>query len=417
MNMFPHAADAPSEVAVDAIGEDLLSNAIANSGQLVAWRHELHGIPEVGLHTTRTAAFISDRLSELGIAHQIEGSGCVVALIGSPAPDHCLLLRADMDGLPVVERSGEPWASTNGCSHSCGHDMHAASLLGAARLLKSRGDVISSLNGCVKLLFQPGEETFEGGRAAIDEDVLHSPKVDAAFAMHVNGRCPMGLMIYGDAEFAGVWGFRITIRGRGGHGSAPEKCNDPITAAVHIHLAISEVMSHEVAPGVEAVLSIGKFEGGSAANTIPDECVLEGTLRAYDSEIMGAIEGRVREVVDSTSRTYRVSVRVEDLSRVPPVVVDEAMTRDCLSYVGHALPEIRFRGIQHSLGAEDFAFFSSRVPSAYFTVGAAAKDCKEHFSMHDPRVRFDDDELSLGAASYAAVALGWLADACVRGEG
>ncbi len=415
--MFPHAADAPSEVAADAIGDDLLSVAMAVSEELVAWRHELHGIPEIGLSTPRTTAFISDRLMGLGVSHYIGDSGCIVALIGSPTPEHCLLLRADMDGLPVVERSGEPWASTNGCSHSCGHDMHAVSLLGAARLLKSREEAISSLKGCVKLLFQPGEETFEGAVAAIDEGVLETPKVDAAFAMHVNGRCPMGLMIYGDAEFAGVWGFRITIRGRGGHGSAPEKCNDPITAAVHIHLAISEVMSREVAPGVEAVLSIGKFEGGSAANTIPDECVLEGTLRAYDSEIMGAIEGRVREVVASTSCTYRVSAKVDDLSRVPPVVVDEAMTRDCLSYVGRALPDIRFRGIQHSLGAEDFAFFSSRVPSAYFTVGAATKDCDEHFSMHDPRVRFDDDELPLGASSYAAVALGWLADACARGEG
>lgn len=417
MNTLPHVADVPSEVAVDVIGEDLLSAAMAGSEELVAWRHELHGIPEIGLSTPRTAAFISDRLTELGVSHYIGDSGCIVGLIGSPTPEHCLLLRADMDGLPVIERSGEPWASTNGCSHSCGHDMHAVSLLGAARLLKSREDVINSMHGCVKLLFQPGEETFEGAAAAIDEGVLETPKVDAAFAMHVNGRCPMGLMIYGDAEFAGVWGFRITIRGRGGHGSVPEKCNDPITAAVHIHLAISEVMSHEVAAGVEAVLSIGKFEGGSAANTIPDECVLEGTLRAYDSEVMDAIEGRVREVVALTSRAYRVSAKVDDLSRVPPVVVDEAMTCDCLSYVGYDLPEIRFRGIQHSLGAEDFAFFSSRVPSAYFTVGAAAKDCEEHFSMHDPRVRFDDDELPLGASSYAAVALGWLADACARSEG
>lgn len=417
MNILPHTADAPSKVAADAIDEDLLSAAIANSGELAAWRHELHGIPEVGLHTTRTSAFISDRLAELGIAHQIEDSGCVVALIGSPAPDHCLLLRADMDGLPVTERSGEPWASTNGCSHSCGHDMHAVSLLGAARLLKSREEMICSLKGCVKLFFQPGEETFEGAAAAIDEGVLETPKVDAAFAMHVNGRCPMGLMIYGDAEFAGVWGFRITVRGRGGHGSAPEKCVDPITGAVHVHLAITEVMSREVAPGVEAVLSIGKFEGGSAANTIPDECVLEGTLRAYDGEVMARIERRVREVVASTSHAYRVSARVDDLSRVPPVVADEAMTRECLTYVGRALPDIRFRGIQHSLGAEDFAFFSSRVPSAYFTVGAAVMDCDEHFSMHDPRVRFDDDELPLGATSYAAVALGWLADVHARCEG
>lgn len=289
--------------------------------------------------------------------------------------------------------------------------MHATALLGAARLLKARERQLVDMGACVKLLFQPGEETFEGASAAIDACVLESPHVDAAFAMHVNGRCPMGLMIYGDKEFAGVWGFRITLRGRGGHGSAPEKCIDPITAAVHVHTAISEVMSREVAAGTEAVLSIGKFWGGAAANAIPDECVLEGTLRAYDAEVMGTIEARVREVVASVSAAYRTTAEIDDLSRVPPVVVDESFTRACLSYVGHAIPGMRFRGIQHSLGAEDFAFFSSRVPSAYFTVGAAAKDAEERFSMHDPRVRFDDDELPIGVAAYAAVALGWLADA------
>ncbi len=407
----PHTVPAPSDAAVSAIGDALLSDARAMSAELTAWRHELHRNPEVGLDTPVTTSFISRRLAEARIEHEVGESGQVVALVGAAEPSRCVLLRTDMDALPFEERSGEPWASTNGCSHSCGHDMHTTALLGAARLLKAREQRFVDMGGCVKLLFQPGEETFEGASAAIGAGVLESPHVDAAFAMHVNGRCPMGLMIYGEEEFAGVWGFRVTLRGRGGHGSAPEKCIDPITAAVHVHTAIGEVMSREVAAGTEAVLSIGKFWGGAAANAIPDECVLEGTLRAYDAEVMAAIEARVREVVASVSAAYRTAAEIDDLSRVPPVVVDEPFTRACLSYVGRALPEMRFRGIQHSLGAEDFAFFSSRVPSAYFTVGAAAKDSEERFSMHDPRVRFDDDELPVGAAAYAAVALGWLADA------
>lgn len=414
MNRSPHTADAPSQAVADAIGGGLLSASMAISEELATWRHELHKMPEVGLCTPCTSAYISDRLAELGISYVVGREGYIVACIGSADPEHCVLLRADMDGLPFVERSGEPWASSNGSSHSCGHDMHAASLLGAARLLKSREDEIASMGGCVKLLFQPGEETFEGASAAINGDVLASPCVDTAFAMHVNGRCPMGLMLYGHDEFAGVWGFRIVVHGRGGHGSAPEKCIDPITAAVHVHLGIAEVMSSEVADGAEAVLSIGKFAGGSAANAIPDECVLEGTMRAYDSRVMARIEGRVREAVASAVDAFGATAEVIDMSRVPPVVVDDSFTRDCLAYVGQALPDIRFRGIQHSLGAEDFAFFSERVPSAYFTVGAAVKDCDEHFSMHDPRVRFDDDALPLCAASYAAVALGWLADANAR---
>lgn len=409
----PHVVENPSRTVSSVIGDVLLGEARAMGADLALWRHELHREPEIGLHTPRTTKYISNRLAEMGVKHSVGGSGQIVALLGLPESRHCVLLRADMDGLPFAEKSGEDWSSTNGCSHSCGHDLHAASLLGAASMLKRREDKIASFGGSVKLLFQPGEETFEGASAAIDDGVLDFPHVDAAFAMHVNGRCPMGLMIYGDEEFAGVWGFRITLYGCGGHGSAPEKCIDPITAAVHVHMAISEVMSREIAAGTEAVLSIGKFAGGVAANAIPDCCVLEGTLRAFDAGVLSAIENRVRSVVEGVAATYRVVAEIDNLSHVPPTVVDDSFTRKCLSYVGYALPEMRFRGIQHSLGAEDFAFISKRVPSAYFTVGAAAKDADEHFSMHDPRVRFDDEVLPLGSAAYAAVALGWLADSCL----
>ena len=180
------------------------------------------------------------------------------------------MLRGDMDALPVAEESGEPFASTNGCMHACGHDMHATALLGAARMLKAREAELVDANATVKLLFQPGEETFEGARAAIADGLLQNPRPQAAFAMHVNSQSPLGLVLYGSPALSGVYGFRITLQGKGGHGSSPEICIDPITTGVHVHLALQELIAREVPATKEVALTVGKFAGGQAANVIPD---------------------------------------------------------------------------------------------------------------------------------------------------
>lgn len=410
---IPHCATRPSAASVIAMGEDLQNEALGCSEIVAQWRHELHSIPELGLSTPETTAYIVRRLQEMGLDPTLGHAGEVSVVMGD-ATGPCILLRADMDGLPIVEKSGEPWSACCGRAHACGHDMHAASLLGAALMLKKRERLVRDLGGCVKLLFQPGEETLEGAKAAIADGILESPRVDVAFAVHVNGRCPMGLMLYGEHQSAGVWGFRIRLRGRGGHGSAPEKCIDPIAAGAHVHLAVNEAMQREFPPGSEAVLSIGQFHSGSAANVIPDECVMEGTARAFDMVALERIKDLVRAVVKETSASCLAVAEIDDLYSVPPLVVDNDMTYTSLSYVGFVLPDMRFRGIQHTLGAEDFALFSEQVPAAYFTVGAAVSDSNEHYSMHDARVRFDDAALPVCAAAYCAVALGWLADAGLR---
>lgn len=406
----PHRAGLPSIDARFAINSAaLLKNAQKLSESLSSWRHDLHRMPEVGLNTFETARYLAHQLDAMSCKCSIGTSNEVVAIIGEESAP-CLLLRADTDGLPIVERSGEPWISCNGCSHACGHDMHAASLLGAAWLLKKQEFKIHLLGGCIKLLFQPGEEILAGARKTIANGVLTGPRVDAAFALHVNGRCPMGLMLYGEKQSAGLWGFQIRLIGRGGHGSMPQKCIDPIAGAVHVYLAIEELISDEFSFDDETVLSVGKIAGGNAANTIPDCCIIEGTARAFDFDILIQIKKRISEVVQSVSVQRNIKAEIKTLSFIPPLVVDENMTRESLSYVGAAEPDIRFRGIQHTLGAEDFALFSEKVPSAYFTVGAAVRDSNEHYSMHDSRIRFDDGALPICAAAYAAVALGWLAD-------
>lgn len=404
-----------SSAAAAAISDALLNDAQAMASELAEWRHAIHAMPELGNELPQTSAYVQERLAEMNIPFTtlVNGS-CVVGLVGKGAQGgdagKVIMLRGDMDALPVEEDTGEPFASTNGCMHACGHDMHATALLGAAKLLKAREEQISQLGGTVKLLFQPGEETFEGARAAISDGLLENPHVDAAFAMHVNSQSPVGLFLHGNPALSGVYGFRITLQGKGGHGSSPDICIDPITAGVHVHLALQELVSREVSAMKEIALTIGKFQGGQAANVIPDSCVLEGTMRGFDPELMEQLKARISELVEGVAKTYRVQAQVEVLSDVPPLVLDNAMTQASLSYVKQILPQAMFLPLFHAMASEDFALISAQVPSAYFTVGAAVQDTQEHFAQHHPKARFDDAELPLGAAAYAAVALGWLAD-------
>ena len=410
----PQPAPQATAAAQAAIGDGLVAEAQAFADELAAWRHDLHQMPELGNNLPQTSAYIQARLDEMDIPHTtlVDGS-CVVGLIGAGAAAQgngtCKDEQAGT-ALPVVEESGEPFASTNGCMHACGHDMHATALLGAARLLKAREAELVEANATVKLLFQPGEETFEGARAAIADGLLENPRPQAAFAMHVNSQSPLGLVLYGSPALSGVYGFRITLQGKGGHGSSPEICIDPITAGVHVHLALQELISREVPAAKEVALTVGKFAGGLAANVIPDTCVLEGTLRGFDVELMAHLKTRIAEVVNGVATTYRTPATIETLSDVPPLVLDSDMTQASLGYVGAVLPKTAFLPLFHAMASEDFALISSKIPSAYFTVGAAVTDTDEHFAQHHPKARFNDAELPLGAAAYTAVALGYIAD-------
>ncbi|MFQ7392963.1 MAG: M20 family metallopeptidase [Collinsella aerofaciens] len=270
---------------------------------------------ELGNSLPQTSTYIQARLTEMDIpfATLVDGS-CVVGLVGAGAAaaqgngictneqaGTVIMLRGDMDALPVAEESGEPFASTNGCMHACGHDMHATALLGAARLLKAREAELVDANATVKLLFQPGEETFEGARAAIADGLLENPRPQAAFAMHVNSQSPLGLVLYGSPALSGVYGFRITLQGKGGHGSSPEICIDPITAGVHVHRRFRSSSLARCRPPRRS-LTVGKFAGGQAANVIPDTCVLEGTLRGFDVELMEHLKTASRRSLTALPR-------------------------------------------------------------------------------------------------------------------
>lgn len=386
------------------MGSLLMEEAYCMMPELRAWHRQLHQIPEIDMELPKTKEFVEKCLDDMGIRHErVNGDAGITVCIGSG--ERCFLLRSDMDGLPVTEESGESFASENGCMHACGHDLHTTILLGAAYLLKKHE---SELPGVAKLFFQPGEETFHGAKKAVQGGILENPKVDAAFGAHVSGMMPVGMVIYGESPMAAVYGFRIKLTGKGGHGSTPEFCVDPINTGVHIYLALQELIARECPPSAEAVLTIGRFHAGSVSNVIPETTVLEGTLRTFSQEVQQMLIHRIAEVVDSVAVTYRTRAEIEVISNVPAVICDKKMNEEFINVVQTLEDSVHTAEKYHVMGSEDFAFISQKVPSSYFAIGAGVDDRRQWVAQHNPKIRFSEECLPAGAAMYAAVAMDWL---------
>lgn len=383
----------------------LMKEAQALQEELVAWRRQLHQIPELGVHLPRTVAFVEEKLQEMGIPYEVyEDISCVVATLGQGGK--CILLRSDMDALPVQEASGEPFASQNGCMHACGHDLHATVLLGAAKLLKAHEN---ELKGTVKLFFQSGEELFAGSKPAIEHGLLENPKVDTAFAMHVFAAMKTGQLAYGHYAMSAVYGFRITLTGKGTHGSMPEMGIDPIHAAVNVYLGLQELIAREISALDEAALTIGHLEAGKANNVIPNEAVLEGTLRTFKPETTEYLIRRISEIVEGVSKTYRTKFKIETLSKVPATICDPVRTQEFLASVHEVAPDMETSEQFHVMGSEDFAYITEAIPASYFSIGAGVEDPSKWRGQHNPEIVFNESVLCQGSAIYAKVALDWLA--------
>lgn len=379
--------------------------AAALQEQLVQWRRSLHRIPETGICLPQTMEFIRQRLEEMEIPYRLHPEiSCIEATIGSGGK--CFLLRSDVDGLPVKEEAELSFRSENGCMHGCGHDMHGTILLGAAKLLKAHE---AELNGTVKLLFQSGEEVFQGAMAAIEAGVLENPKVDAAFAMHVIAMMPVGVLITGKEAMASVDGFKITLTGHGGHGSMPELAVDPINAAVQVYLALQSLIAREIGGTEEAVLTIGQLSAGEVANVIPERAVLQGTLRTFAPEVRQRLCSRIREVTAGVAAVYRCGWEYEVLSACPSVITDDAVTAAVEKSARKIVPQFHILGSAHGMGSEDFAEIAQRVPAAYYMMGAGPAEERKRVGQHNPKIEFNEEVLSIGAAIYAQTAMDWLA--------
>lgn len=375
--------------------------------EIIANRRYFHTNAEVGLDMPKAKAYVMKQLESYGIQPKECGHG-VVATLGKGGK--CILLRADMDALPMPEESGEEFACKTGDkAHACGHDFHAAMLLAAAKMLKETED---SLDGTVKLMFQPAEETFEGSKDMIEAGILENPSVDAALAYHVSpGKMPVGLVMYNSKStmMFSVDGFRINIKGKGSHGAYPHAGIDPINIGVHIHLALQELIAREADPNTACVLTIGKFQGGAAANIIPDTAVLEGTLRTNNAKERKKLVARIKEVAELTAAVYGGSAQIESLSSVPPLVCDETLTEEIIGYMREmSIPGFaEYPGVSAS-ASEDFATIAERVPSTFMYLSAGYMDERGAYSAHNPKVRFNEDVCPIGASCLAYCAVQWL---------
>ena len=374
--------------------------------ETIANRRYFHQNAETGLDMPTAKAYVMNKLKEYGLVPKECGHG-VSATVGCGGK--VILLRADMDALPMPEESGEPFACTSGAAHACGHDFHAAMLLTAAKMLKENE---SNLKGTVKFMFQPAEETFEGSKDMMEHGILENPSVDAALAYHVSpGNMPVGLYMYnssGTMMFS-VDGFKITVSGKGAHGAYPHNSIDPINIAVHVYLALEALIAREADPKAACVLTVGKFEAGTAANIIPDYAVLEGTIRSNDPTNRELLVRRMKEVADKTAQVYGGSASIEMISEVPPLICDPALTEEMVSYMQEMnLPNAQpYPGISAS-ASEDFASIAEKVPSTFIYLSAGFTDNREVYPAHNPKVQFNEDVCPIGASCLAYCATQWL---------
>ncbi|MDO5401946.1 MAG: M20 family metallopeptidase [Eubacteriales bacterium] len=387
----------------------IFDEALELEQEIIADRRVIHKNPEVGSELPKTKEYVKKKLAQTGCEDtQICGSGIVSTITGKE-PGRCILLRADMDALNIRENTELDFRSGNGNMHACGHDMHTAMLLGAARLLKKHQNEIK---GTVKLVFQPDEEGFTGAKEMLKAGVLTSPVPQAGFSLHVNSGMPSGIVLCGRGTFmAGCTLFRISINGAGCHGAMPEKGIDPINIAAHVYLSLQEITSREISAKIPAVVTIGKFMSGKAPNIIPQKAVLEGTIRTFDRELSKKILKRIETIACSTAKAFRGSAVVEEISSAPPLINNPELVNQMGDYVEEMFGAgVVYRLDEGGMGSEDFASYTYEIPCAYLLLGAGTKQENPLFGkpMHNEKVVFNEDILAKGAAIHAYCAMKWL---------
>lgn len=368
-----------------------------------ALRRDIHSHPELGFHETRTAALVARELNSLGLeVHAGIAETGIVAVLEGARPGPVILVRADMDALPIHEETGAEYASTNpGVMHACGHDGHTAVLLTVARLLNAHRN---ELSGTVKFIFQPAEEGMGGAERMIQEGVLDNPKVDVTLALHVWNEKPVGWIgIANGPAMAGAEIFKVTVVGKGGHGASPHLAVDPIAAASQIVLALQTIVSRNVAPLKSAVVSICTFHGGEAFNVIPQQVELTGTIRTFDPDVREKVLLRFEETVTGIARAMGCTANIV-MERLTPATVNLPDTASRLQKVAHSiLPQAEIDPANYiTMGSEDFAFILEQVPGCFFFIGSANSSRSLDAAHHNPRFDFDESILPQAAALMSA---------------
>ncbi|MDE2514387.1 MAG: amidohydrolase [Rhodospirillales bacterium] len=369
---------------------------------LIAIRRDIHAHPELGFEEHRTAATVAAELTRLGIAHRTGiGKTGVVGLIEGGRPGPVLAIRADMDALPIAEETGLPFASTApGLMHACGHDIHTATLLGVAAVLK---EMAPRLAGTVKLVFQPAEEGLGGMAAMIADGVMDAPRVDMALGFHNQPDLPVGRFGYvRGATLAASDRFDITLTGKSGHAAAPHTTIDPIMAGVALVAQMQTVVSREVPPLRPAVVTVGAFKGGTTHNIIAESCLIQGTVRTLDPMTRDLAEAAIRRLCEGVAAGMRVRADIKYRRGTPPLRNDDRVLDPAIAAVAAQLGAVIEEG-RPSMGGEDFALMADLVPSFQLRVGSGAPGRDDR--LHNARYQPDEASIPLGVQALSRAAL------------
>ena len=374
-------------------------------------RRDFHRHPELGFREIRTAGIVAQELEGLGIevTKGVAKTG-VVGLLEGARPGPTLLLRFDMDALPIVEDTGAEYASqTQGIMHACGHDGHTAIGLTVAKILHAHRE---QLAGTIKFCFQPSEEGTNGEEVGgaemmIRGGVLEAPRVDMALALHLWNEQPLGwLGIGGGPMMAGADLFSLKVTGKGGHGAIPHAAIDPIVASAHIITALQTIVSRNVASLDTAVVSVTNVHSGTAFNVIPQEALLEGTIRTFDPQVRQKVLERFEQIVRGTASALGCQVDVTIKRVTPPLINDTSISERVQETARRILPESALRTAGYlTMGAEDAAFLLEQVNGCFFFVGSANRERQLDYGHHHPKFDFDEEALVRGSALMAAAAV------------
>ena len=400
---------------------EIYKAAKAVEDKIIENRRYLHQHPEVGFNLPNTSEYVKEALRVMGIdpkdcgfitpeaqeksralgVFNVERSTGVTATIGNGGP--CILLRADMDALPMEENTDLDFRATGSAAHTCGHAAHTAMLLGAARILKEREN---ELKGTVKLMFQPGEEMGYGAKTMVEDGLLEEPKVDAAMALHIMPDQEAGTFEYMKGIMsASMDTWVVTIKGKGGHSSMPHKSVDPNMIATQLYTALNLLPTREADPQETVALTVGKIAGGSAPNIIPDTAGLQVGVRTYDKPTRNHMAQRIPELMDHYIKAWRGNYESTHF-HTPSTFVDAELTEELLPFVKEIAGEekviMRHRPMS---GSEDFGYVSEQVPGVFMFLGAGSVDS---YSIHNPNMMLDESVLVLGSAALANAALKWL---------
>ena len=385
--------------------QNIKSEADALKDQLITWRRDFHRHPELGFQEFRTSGIVAKHLSALGLEVQTGvGKTGVVGLLEGSQPGPVVMLRFDMDALPIQEANQTDYVSENsGVMHACGHDAHTAIGMGIAQLLAKRREEWA---GTIKFVFQPGEEGCGGALAMIADGVLEQPRPEVALGLHVWNDQPLGLLAAGaGGVMAAADLFTIKVQGKGGHGAQPHLCTDAVLIAAQLVVGLQSVVARNVNPRQTAVVTVGSIHAGSAFNIIADTAELTGTIRTFDTFTREDIVHRMTEVVEHTAQALGGSATIMVKAISPATINDGRVAEMVRETASEVLGADQITADQFTMTAEDMSEFLSRVPGCFFFVGSANAEQGLNAPHHNPHFDIDEAVMPMGVAVLAEAAL------------